>query len=145
MSEERKKERPAGSAERQGVVAGRRGCEHTDPAQQTMPEVQERDAGLPNGAGMLLPELRSSSDFDAAEHEGTGRQIKEEKKHEAEVLTDKELSQVVGGVNVQVPLDKQCPKCKDGKLVFQTGLGCFCPNCGYRESFTQQNMRVQST
>ena len=110
-----------------------------------MPEVQERDAGLPNGSGMLLPELRSPSDFDAAEHEGTRRQIKEEKKHEAEVLNDKELSQVVGGVNVQVPLDKQCPKCKDGKLVFQTGLGCFCPICGYRESFAQQNMRVQST
>ena len=143
MSEERKKERRG--VERQGIVSGRRGCEHTDPAQQTMPEVQERDAGLPNGSGMLLPELRSPSDFDAAEHEGTGRQIKEEKKHEAEVLTDKELSQVVGGVNVQVPLNKQCPKCKNGMLVFQTGLGCFCPNCGYRESFTQQNMRVQST
>ena|GEM_PF-2936778 len=68
---ERKKERPAGSAERQGVVAGRR------------------------------------------------------------------------GVNIQTQLNKQCPKCKNGMLVFQTGLGCFCPNCGHRQTLTQQNMRVQ--
>lgn len=60
-------------------------------------------------------------------------------------LTDKELSQVVGGVNVQIPLDRPCPQCKAGKLVLQTGLGCFCPTCGYRESLKQQNMRVQST
>lgn len=64
---------------------------------------------------------------------------------EAEVLSDKELSQVVGGVNVQIPLDKPCPQCKDGKLIFQAGLGTFCPICGYRESLTQQNMRVQAT
>ena len=69
----------------------------------------------------------------------------ERKKDPPEVLSDKELSQVVGGVNIQTQLNKQCPKGKDGKLVFQTGLGCFCPTCGYRESFTQQNMRVQST
>ena len=68
-----------------------------------------------------------------------------ERKKAAEVLTDKELSQVVGGVNVQIPLDRMCPQCKEGKLVFGTGLGCFCPTCGYRESLTQQNMRVQST
>ena len=143
MSERKKERKPAGSADRQGIIAGRRRCERTDPAQQTMPAVQERDAGLPNRSRQFLPDLRLPSTFDAAEHEGTRRQIKEEKKHEAEVLTDKELSQVVGGVNVQIPLDKQCPQCKDGKLVFQTGLGCFCPTCGYRQSLTQQNMRVQ--
>lgn len=67
----------------------------------------------------------------------------ERKKDLPEVLSDKELSQVVGGVNIQTQLNKQCPKCKNGMLVFQTGLGCFCPNCGHRQTLTQQNMRVQ--
>lgn len=68
--------------------------------------------------------------------------MSEERKKDAE-LSDKELSQVVGGVNIQTRLNKQCPKCKNGMLVFQTGLGCFCPNCGHRQTLTQQNMRVQ--
>ena len=68
--------------------------------------------------------------------------MSEERKKDAE-LSDKELSQIVGGVNIQTPLNKQCPKCKNGMLVFQTGLGCFCPNCGHRQTLTQQNMRVQ--
>ena len=67
----------------------------------------------------------------------------ERKKDPPEVLSDKELSQVVGGVNIQTQLNKQCPKCKNGMLVFQTGLGCFCPNCGHRQTLMQKNMRVQ--
>ena len=60
-------------------------------------------------------------------------------------LTDKELSQVIGGVNVQIPLNKPCPQCKDGMLIFQAGLGSFCPICGHRQPLTQQNMRVQGS